>query len=237
MTYDGTTRRNLQDGVIITEVADPAGPIATTTDPLRIGDDVRWDRSPNGRIDDVRIWNVARTQAEIQAGMNGVAATTPGLVADWTFDNGSLTDVASGLTGALVGDVHLAGDNATQRNGDADSDRPPARPRRRPAQRQSGAPRLRPARRRSRSRLPPATSTATDTSPSGMGRPCWRRWPAFTSHIGVLAPFCNDGNAMIDGHPARDDANCDNAVNVLDVLAIFKQVALLTQLPASCQGA
>jgi hypothetical protein len=113
MTWDGTTRKNFQDGVQIFSLAESDGPIGDTADSLRIGDDVQWDLSPNGRIDDVRIWNVARTQAEIQAGMNGVAATTPGLVADWTFDNGSLTDAASGLTGALVGDVHLADANAT----------------------------------------------------------------------------------------------------------------------------
>jgi hypothetical protein len=113
MTWDGTTRTNFQDGVQIFSLAESDGPIGVTADPLRIGDDVKWDRSPNGRIDDVRIWNVARTQAEIQAGMNGVAATTPGLVADWTFDNASLTDAASGLTGALAGDVHLANANAT----------------------------------------------------------------------------------------------------------------------------
>jgi hypothetical protein len=55
--------------------------------------------------------------------------------------------------------------------------------------------------------------------------------------MGILVPFCNDGNAMIDGRPARDDANCDRAVNVLDVLGIFKQIAGLAQLPPSCQAA
>jgi hypothetical protein len=109
MTYNGATRRNFLNGQLIKEINDSEGPIGVTADPLRIGDDVNWDRSPNGRIDDVRIWNVARTQAEIAAGMNGVDPTTPGLVADWTFNDGSLTDLACNFTGTLVGDVQIAG--------------------------------------------------------------------------------------------------------------------------------
>ena len=109
MTWDGVTRKNFQDGVQIFSLAESDGPIGVTADPLRIGDDVQWDLSPNGRIDDVRIWNVARTQAEIAAGMNGVDPTTPGLVADWTFNDGSLTDLACNFTGTLVGDVQIVG--------------------------------------------------------------------------------------------------------------------------------
>ena len=109
MTYNGATRRNFQNGQPITEIDDIEGAIGDTTDPLRIGDDVSWDFSPNGRIDDVRIWNVARTQSEIAAGMNGVASDAPGLVAQWTFDGGSLVDSTSGLTGTLMGDVQVVG--------------------------------------------------------------------------------------------------------------------------------
>ena len=205
MTYNGATRRNFVNGVETLAVDDIEGPIGVTADPLRIGDDVKWDLSPNGRIDDVRIWNVARTQAEIQAGMNGVTPTAPGLAADWTFDNASLTDATSGLTGALVGDVHLAEDNATPTPsptpfagvpspGDANCDGLVTVP--------DGSFVL-------------ANLGGVQPKPSAMP--------------------CNDGNAMIDGQPARDDANCDGAVNVFDVLAIFKHVAALLQLPSSCQ--
>jgi hypothetical protein len=112
MTYDGTTRRNVQDGVVITDVSDPVGPIATTTNPLRIGEDVDWDFSPDGRIDDVRIWNLARTPEEIAAGMNGIDPDSPGLVAEWTFDGGSLVDSKSGLTGTLAGDVQVGDESS-----------------------------------------------------------------------------------------------------------------------------
>jgi hypothetical protein len=113
MTYNGATRRNFQDGQPVTEIDDQEGPIGDTADPLRIGDDASWDFSPNGRIDDVRIWNVARTQAEIAAGMNGVPSDAPGLVAEWTFDGGSLVDSASGFTGTLVGDVRVGFETPT----------------------------------------------------------------------------------------------------------------------------
>jgi hypothetical protein len=59
MTYNGATRRNFMNGLPIKEIDDVEGTIGVTADPLRIGDDVKWDRSPDGRIDDVRIWNVA----------------------------------------------------------------------------------------------------------------------------------------------------------------------------------
>ncbi len=110
MTYDGTTRANFVNGqVALTENA-PAGPIGDTADALHIGNDVRWDLSPDGRIDDVHIWNIARTQAEIAAGMSGVPSDAPGLVAQWTFDGGSLVDSASGLSGTLMGDVQIGYD-------------------------------------------------------------------------------------------------------------------------------
>src|SRR4029079_3449365 len=112
MTYDGTTRRNVQDGVVITDVSDPVGPIATTTNPLRIGEDVDWDFSPDGRIDDVRIWNLARTPEEIAAGMNGIDPDSPGLVAEGTFDRGSLVDSKGGLTGTLAGDVQVGDESS-----------------------------------------------------------------------------------------------------------------------------
>jgi len=107
MTYNGAARRNFQDGQPVTEIDDEEDPIGDTADPLRIGNDVSWDFSPNGRIDDIRIWDVARTQAEIAAGMNGVPSDATGLVAQWTFDGGSLVDSTSGFAGTLVGDVQV----------------------------------------------------------------------------------------------------------------------------------
>ena len=63
--------------------------------PLRIGwtyEEARPTQSPFvGFIDEVRIWNVARTEAEIRADMNTeLTGNEPGLVAYWKFDELSL---------------------------------------------------------------------------------------------------------------------------------------------------
>jgi hypothetical protein len=50
------------------------------------------DNSPRGvylkgALDEVRIWNVARTQAQIQSSMNQhLTGSEPGLVGYWQFD-------------------------------------------------------------------------------------------------------------------------------------------------------
>ena len=64
----------------------------------------------NGKIDEVRIWNVARTQSEIQSTMNISLSpeyyTSPdsGLVGYWKFDEG---------TGQTAADLSYFGNNAT----------------------------------------------------------------------------------------------------------------------------
>jgi hypothetical protein len=81
------------------------------TQPLTIGGDPNW---PGwmfaGLIDEIRIWNIARTPAQIAASYTtGVEPTSPGLVAYYTFDEGSGSSVQDrtghGLTGAINGDT------------------------------------------------------------------------------------------------------------------------------------
>lgn len=52
----------------------------------------------NGAIDEVRIWNVARTQAQIQASMNSAISSGPGLVAAYHFNQGTANGSNSGVT-------------------------------------------------------------------------------------------------------------------------------------------
>jgi parallel beta-helix repeat protein len=64
----------------------------------------------NGAIDEVRLWNVGRVQAEIQDGMNApLPVPQPGLAAYWQFDEGAGTTTADAtanhLDGALGGGV------------------------------------------------------------------------------------------------------------------------------------
>jgi len=58
----------------------------TNVDVLLLG---IWDTSFQGRIDEVRIWNIARGGDEIQADMHiKLEGNEPGLVAYWNFDEG-----------------------------------------------------------------------------------------------------------------------------------------------------
>jgi hypothetical protein len=52
-----------------------SGPIATSSDPLRIGGNSVWSEWFSGLIDEVRIYNRALSQGEIQTDMN--TALTP----------------------------------------------------------------------------------------------------------------------------------------------------------------
>jgi hypothetical protein len=46
------------------------GSVATSSSPLRIGGNTIWSEWFSGLIDDVRVYNRALTQAQIQADMN-----------------------------------------------------------------------------------------------------------------------------------------------------------------------
>lgn len=107
-TCDGATGRIFTNGILAV-----SGPMTTPSGPARTSNFIgrsNWpgDADANATIDEVRIWNVARTQAEIQANMLNAAlpGSTPGLVAYWHFDAGtgtSATDATGhGNTGTLV---------------------------------------------------------------------------------------------------------------------------------------
>ncbi len=79
-TYDGTTLRLYVNGVQVASRAQ-TGAIATSTNPLQIGGDNIYDQFYQGSIDEVRVYNVALTAAQIQADMNtpvGDIPTAPG---------------------------------------------------------------------------------------------------------------------------------------------------------------
>lgn len=85
----------------------------------------------NGKIDELRVWNVARTQSEIRAGMlnKNLSNSASGLVAYYRFNEGSGTTAAnsctntSGINGTLTNGAAWAaspiqfGGNALQFNG------------------------------------------------------------------------------------------------------------------------
>jgi hypothetical protein len=83
------------------------GSIAVSSQSLLIGNSPGYPtRFFDGKIDEVRLFNVARTEAQIRSDMcNTLTGTETGLVNYWQFNNGSgttLTDVVGSSTGTLT---------------------------------------------------------------------------------------------------------------------------------------
>ena len=129
---DGSTRqiRLFVDGVMEAE-APEAMVLPITTDLRRIGNEGRWSlvsfgtpdqRFLTGTVDEVRVWELARTEAEIQAAMNAcLVGTEVGLIAYWRFDEVSgqvVTDSSAGGNDGTLGlDASPANDDPMNRPG------------------------------------------------------------------------------------------------------------------------
>jgi hypothetical protein len=109
-TYDGTTQRVYIDGVLLGSQTCAAGFANVTGGKLRVGDPKRAASPPDiaapfdGQIDEIRIWKVVRTQAEIEANRAAEIPVQPNLVAYWRL-NGSGADLVSGQLLTPTGDV------------------------------------------------------------------------------------------------------------------------------------
>src|SRR5208282_2110766 len=92
---DASGGRLFVDGIVRDSLPWAGTPGATTTpQPLSLGyypgQSVPGRGYFNGLLDDVRIWNVARSQAELQGDMlHGLTGAEPGLLAYWKLDEGS----------------------------------------------------------------------------------------------------------------------------------------------------
>src|SRR5882724_7114332 len=75
-TYDGTTFRLYLNGVQVANRVQ-TGTIAASSGPVRIGGNSMWGEYFAGRIDEVRIYSRALTQAEIQNDMNTPITSPP----------------------------------------------------------------------------------------------------------------------------------------------------------------
>lgn len=107
-TFDGDSVRLYVDGVVTGSGAWTLGTLYHGAEDLLIGAD-NWGcgylRRFDGFIDDVRLWKVARTSAQIATFMNcRLTGIEKGLVAYWPFDDGTLADVTgNGHGGTAVG--------------------------------------------------------------------------------------------------------------------------------------
>jgi hypothetical protein len=68
-TFDGSTQRLYVNGALVATKG-IAGASPSTSNPLRIGGNSMWDEFAHGMIDEVRIYNRALSQAEIQGDMS-----------------------------------------------------------------------------------------------------------------------------------------------------------------------
>src|SRR3990172_8885391 len=102
-TYDGVNIKIYVNGVL--QGTTPASITIGNTGILSLGyhDLPGSEYYLDGNLDDVRIWNVARTQSEIQADMlRTLTGSEPGLAGYWPMDEGS---------GQIVGDASENGNN------------------------------------------------------------------------------------------------------------------------------
>jgi fibronectin type 3 domain-containing protein len=108
-TFDGSTLRLFVDGVPAGSQA-AAGSLATSTGPLRFGGNGIWGEYFQGLIDEVRVYNRALTQAEIQTDMSrsvGTPDTTaPSAPGTLTASGGLATATLS--WGAATDDVAVS---------------------------------------------------------------------------------------------------------------------------------
>ncbi len=91
MVYDGVTLKFYRNGFLLSQVA-VSGNLFQNDFPTQIGlyNAELYNTNLIGYINEVSIWNVARTQAQIQAFMNTslpAPATQPGLLAYYIFNN------------------------------------------------------------------------------------------------------------------------------------------------------
>lgn len=97
VTTDGTRRRHYLGGELVGDEAD-GGPPTANTEPLQVGNDAAWVHIPDAEVDELRIWTVARTSAEIRGWMRSPmkgALPQPGLLALYPFD-GDGSEVVAG---------------------------------------------------------------------------------------------------------------------------------------------
>ena len=113
-TYDGSTLRLFVNGAQVGSRAF-SGSLLTSTGALRVGGNSVWGEFFQGRIDEIRIYNRALTQAEIQADMNtpigagaNTSPTVTGITAQVTNE-----DTATGAIGFTVGDAETAAGSLT----------------------------------------------------------------------------------------------------------------------------
>lgn len=105
VTYDGTTIRLYLNG---TQVATKAqtGNINSSTAPLRFGGDSVWGEYFNGLIDEVRVYSIALTAAQVQSDMN-TAIGSPQVAAEGSVPAGAVPLLSEGDLAPIAAEAVL----------------------------------------------------------------------------------------------------------------------------------
>lgn len=99
ITYDGTNFRSYINGVLDSTQTPPAG-ICTSNQPVWIGGGQPVYAPNNAIIDEVRVWNLVRSQSEISANRSlHLTGTESGLVSYWKFNENSGNSAANSVSG------------------------------------------------------------------------------------------------------------------------------------------
>ena len=110
--YDGSNVLLYINGELIART--PASSFSPSPTPLFFGDDPTWSgRTFNGTLDEIRIWNIARTQPQIQSNMSvSLTGTEPGLAAYYKMDEGlgnaTILDATAGANNGTLTSFVLA---------------------------------------------------------------------------------------------------------------------------------
>jgi len=103
MTWEQNTVNGFKsylDGVLVAERTSSNSPIPNQTYNLLLGAYQTSAEFMNGSLDQVRVWSVARTAGEIQAGMNQCDTSGQlGLLLYYQFENGAGSSVVTDLSG------------------------------------------------------------------------------------------------------------------------------------------
>ena len=121
LTYSASTQffQLFADGVLVFSTAGTGniGDRWPTFNYFRIGGRREASREFfDGLIDEVRLWNIVRTEAEIRSTMNiSLEGNEPGLAGHWNFDDGTANDLSkNGNHGTLRGDAAIVIDKTTK---------------------------------------------------------------------------------------------------------------------------
>lgn len=121
MTWERNTTNGFKsylDGVLVAQRTSADAPIPNLASPVSIGAISYGGQYANGRIDEVRIWNVARTQTQIRESMHQVfESPQTGLLLNLSFPEGS-----GSVTDYGIGELYFFGN--TQSSGWVISDIP-----------------------------------------------------------------------------------------------------------------